>query len=96
MEPHDGIKAMRPDSMFRLCRMAARNMGFLAPSCILGCMLSCILLALTSCASDSISDRREGQLILCHKGKKTLAVSNADSFLHLDHGDTLGTCPEQK
>jgi hypothetical protein len=55
-----------------------------------------LLLSLTGCAADSVSDRREGQLIVCHKGDKTLAVSNADSFLHLDHGDTLGPCPEEK
>lgn len=58
--------------------------------------LACVLLALAGCAADSVSDRREGQLIVCHKGTKTLAVSNADSFLHLDHGDTLGPCPEEK
>jgi len=58
--------------------------------------LACLLLALVGCAADSVNDRREGQLIVCHKGKKTLAVSNADSFLHLDHGDTLGPCPEEK
>jgi len=57
---------------------------------------SCLLLALVSCATDSLNDRREGQLIVCHKGKHTMAVSNADSFLHLDHGDTLGPCPDQK
>jgi hypothetical protein len=55
-----------------------------------------LLLALPGCAADSVSDRREGQLIVCHKGNKTLAVSNADSFLHLDHGDTLGPCPEEQ
>jgi len=58
--------------------------------------LGCLLLALVSCAADSLNDRREGQLIICHKGKHTMAVSNADSFLHLDHGDTLGPCPDQK
>jgi hypothetical protein len=63
---------------------------------IAGVSLSCVLLALVSCAADSINDRREGQLIVCHKGKHTMAVSNADSFLHLDHGDALGPCPEQK
>jgi hypothetical protein len=56
----------------------------------------CLLLVLAACASDSLSDRREGQLIVCHKGNKSIAVSNADSFLHLDHGDTLGPCPEKK
>ncbi|MSQ97953.1 MAG: hypothetical protein EXR85_01435 [Xanthomonadales bacterium] len=72
------------------------------PRCAIGrrgiaCIsLSCVLLALVSCAADSISDRREGQLIVCHKGKHTMAVSNADSFLHLDHGDALGPCPEKK
>lgn len=64
-------------------------------SICLVCM-SCLLSALVSCASDSVNDRRVGQLIVCHKGKSTMAVSNADSFLHLDHGDTLGPCVESK
>ena len=58
--------------------------------------LAGLLLAMAGCAADSVNDRREGQLIVCHKGKHTMAVSNADSFLHLDHGDALGPCPEQK
>jgi len=52
------------------------------------------LMSLFSCASDTISDRRTGQLIVCHKNK-TLTVSNADSFVHLDHGDSPGPCPEE-
>jgi hypothetical protein len=48
---------------------------------------------LVSCASDSIEDRRFGQQMVCHDGKKTLTVSNADSFVHLNHGDTAGPCP---
>lgn len=51
-------------------------------------------LLLSACASDSISDRRYGQQVVCHDGEKTLTVSNADSFGHLDHGDTPGPCPE--
>lgn len=47
---------------------------------------------LASCASDSVSDRRSGQVMICHKDKKTLTVSNAASFAHLDHGDTPGPC----
>jgi hypothetical protein len=70
-------------------RTAGRNSVRIIP-------LAWLLLSLTSCAADSVSDRREGQLIVCHKGDKTLAVSNADSFLHLDHGDTLGPCSEEK
>ena len=46
-----------------------------------------------SCASDSVSDRRSGQVMICHKNKKTLTVSNASSFAHMDHGDTPGPCP---
>lgn len=57
--------------------------------------LSLVIVTLTACATDSISDRRSGQLIVCHKESKTLAVSNADSFVHLDHGDTPGPCPEE-
>lgn len=60
-------------------------------------LLSLTLLAfiLSSCAADTIEDRRTGQLMVCHKGDKTLTVSNADSFVHLDHGDSPGPCPEE-
>ena len=55
-----------------------------------------ILISLTllcSCATeDSVSDRVYGQQLVCHKGH-TRAVSTADSFVHLDHGDKLGPCP---
>jgi len=49
----------------------------------------------TGCATDTIESRRFGQQVVCHDGSKTLAVSNADSFVHLDHGDSPGPCPEQ-
>jgi hypothetical protein len=48
-----------------------------------------------SCANDSINDRQAGQQMVCHKGKKTITVSNASSFAHLDHGDTPGPCPKE-
>lgn len=47
-----------------------------------------------SCATDSIENRQHGQQLLCHHGKKTLTVSTADSFVHLQHGDTVGPCPD--
>jgi hypothetical protein len=65
------------------------NQFWARPGAIFG-----LVVLLASCASDTVSDRRVGQLIVCHKGKKTMAVSNADSFAHLDHGDTIGPCPE--
>lgn len=49
----------------------------------------------SGCATDTIESRRFGQQVVCHDGSKTLAVSNADSFVHLDHGDSPGPCPEQ-
>lgn len=48
---------------------------------------------LSACATDTIEDRRFGQQVVCHGGK-TLTVSNADSFVHLDHGDSPGPCPD--
>jgi len=60
--------------------------------------LACIfalVAALTGCAADTIESRRFGQQVVCHDGSKTLTVSNADSFVHLDHGDTPGPCPGQ-
>jgi hypothetical protein len=57
------------------------------------------LLSLTilySCAtSDDVSERVYGQQLVCHKGH-TRAVSTADSFVHLDHGDSLGPCPKDQ
>jgi len=58
-------------------------------------LIPCVLM-LVACASDTVSDRQVGQQIICHKDKKTLTVSNAASFAHLDHGDTVGPCPEEK
>lgn len=52
------------------------------------------LAVLSGCAGDTIDQRRYGQQVVCHDGVKTLAVSNADSFVHLDHGDSPGPCPE--
>ena len=49
-----------------------------------------------SCATeDSVSKRRHGQQLVCHKDH-TMAVSNADSFGHQNHGDTLGPCPKEQ
>ena len=50
------------------------------------------MLLLSACATDTIEDRRFGQQLVCHDGKP-LTVSNADSFVHLDHGDAPGPCP---
>jgi len=52
------------------------------------------LTLLCACATDdSISERRYGQQMVCHKDH-TIAVSAADSFVHQDHGDSLGPCPK--
>lgn len=59
------------------------------------CCAGVAIVVLSACATDSIEDRRYGQQIVCHDGHKTLAVSNADSFVHLDHGDTPGPCAEE-
>lgn len=56
--------------------------------------LGAAALLLVACAADTIQDRRFGQQVVCHDGTKTLTVSNADSFVHLDHGDSPGPCPD--
>ena len=53
------------------------------------------ILLLSACRADTIEDRRSGQVMLCHDGKKTLTVSNAASFAHLDHGDSAGPCANE-
>lgn len=52
------------------------------------------ILLVSACASETIEDRRYGQQLVCHDGKKTLTVSNADYMVHLNHGDSAGPCPE--
>jgi hypothetical protein len=54
------------------------------------------LALLSACATeDDVSKRVYGQQLVCHKGH-TQAVSNADSFVHLDHGDSPGPCPKEQ
>lgn len=54
------------------------------------------LVSISACVTDdSISERRYGQQLVCHKGH-TQAVSTADSFVHQDHGDTIGPCPKDQ
>lgn len=58
--------------------------------------LALCLLALNGCATgDSISKRQYGQQFVCHKGR-TQAVSTADMFVHQNHGDSLGPCPNER
>ena len=50
---------------------------------------------LCACVSDDVSERRYGQQLICHKGR-TQAVTTGDFFVHKDHGDTVGPCPEEQ
>ena len=54
-----------------------------------------LLLLQTACAADTIENRQHGQQMVCHDGHKTLTLSNADSFGHLQHGDSAGPCAAQ-
>lgn len=72
---------LRPRTIVASSRKPLRSAALLAA-----------LLLLSACATDTIEDRRFGQQVVCHEGK-TLTVSNADSFVHLDHGDSPGPCP---
>jgi len=56
--------------------------------------LVCLLLV-CACVSDDVSKRRYGQQLVCHKGR-TQAVTAGDFFVHQDHGDTVGPCPEEQ
>ena len=77
----------------RLVTIQAGSRGIDSMKTLISISLVLATVTLAGCASDSIGDRRSGQLIVCHKENKTLTVSNADSFVHLDHGDTPGPCP---
>jgi len=57
-----------------------------------------LILLVTVCgcvSSDPVSKRRYGQQHVCHDDR-TLAVSTADMFVHQNHGDTLGPCPNDQ
>ena len=54
------------------------------------------LLSMVACTSDDYVERRQyGQHLVCHEGKETLAVSTGDLFVHEQHGDALGPCPDE-
>jgi len=54
------------------------------------------LAILGACAiDDDVSKRVYGQQLVCHKGH-TQAVSTADSFVHQNHGDSIGPCPKDQ
>jgi hypothetical protein len=54
------------------------------------------LTVLCGCATDDpVSERRSGQQLICHKGH-TQAVATADYFVHQNHGDPVGPCPEDQ
>ena len=58
-------------------------------------LLLCIAMVCGCVSSDPVSKRRYGQQHVCHDDR-TLAVSTADMFVHQDHGDTLGPCPDNQ
>lgn len=55
-----------------------------------------VLVSIHGCAtSDAVYERKAGQQLVCHKGN-TRAVTTGDYFIHVDHGDSIGPCPEEK
>ena len=58
-------------------------------------VLTLAALLLTACATDTIEDRRYGQQVVCHDGNKTLSLSNASAYDHMQHGDPPGPCPDE-
>jgi outer membrane biogenesis lipoprotein LolB len=58
-------------------------------------LLALAAMLLTACATDTIEDRRYGQQVVCHDGKKTLSLSNASAHDHMQHGDPPGPCPDE-
>jgi len=58
-------------------------------------ILICMSLLCACAAGDDVSKRVYGQQLVCHKGH-TQAVSTADSFVHMDHGDSIGPCPKEQ
>jgi hypothetical protein len=53
-----------------------------------------VLALLASCATDdAVTDRQPGQVMICHDGNSIL-VSNANMFVHENHGDALGPCAD--
>ncbi len=49
---------------------------------------------LLACATErKTPERRIGQVLVCHKQKETISVTNADYLRHIEHGDSAGPCP---
>jgi len=58
--------------------------------------LSILLFASGCGAPFNVEDRQRGQVLVCHRGEKTLNVSTADFHRHQEHGDAAGPCPEEQ
>ena len=58
-------------------------------------VLACIFIACSCATDDAVSKRRHGQQLVCHKGH-TQAVTTGDFFVHQNHGDSIGPCPEDQ
>ncbi len=57
-------------------------------------LLIIALILLNACATaGKTPERRLGQVLVCHKQKETISVSNADYLRHIEHDDSAGPCP---
>jgi hypothetical protein len=58
--------------------------------------LAAVFLIVTACSvridRNSKFGRGEAKTVICHKGKKTLSISDAAVEAHLKHGDLIGAC----
>ena len=58
-------------------------------------ILVCLAFVCSCATDDAVSKRKYGQHHVCHKGH-TQAVTAGDFFVHQNHGDTIGPCPEDQ
>lgn len=49
-------------------------------------------LSISACAASKDVRPDETAMILCHDGRRTLTLPEAEAVKHLDHGDNIGAC----
>ncbi len=55
-------------------------------------LLAGTTVSLSACATSTEVTSEQTAVVLCHRERRTLTVSDDEVGRHLDHGDTVGAC----
>jgi len=59
---------------------------------IIALMVTWLVPGISACVSSTEVAADKTAIILCHKSRRTIIVSEQQAAKHLDHGDSIGAC----